>query len=255
MKRSVIMGCCCVILLGAAKVRADLMTPAYESQLEAWLGEGDLTLTHILTKATGDGLTSGDFHAAADGQGRTFTLISADLYGDGDPILIGGYNPESWDSDIGWRLSSPTDRTAFLFNLTTLTTQAQRTDVILGIDFGRFQTRNELGLGPSFGGPDTAPDYADLLVDRTLETGSTRQFAYGPPGPHFGMGAPGIDGREPSIPGDRSPFYIVALDVYSISPVPEPSSLFLWTFVAATCCVTATRVTSKRRHGLHHEST
>lgn len=255
MKRSVIMGCCCAVLLYAATVRADLMTPAYETQLEAWLGEGDLTLTHVFTKTTGDGLTSGDFHAAVDGQGRTFTLISADLYGDGDPILIGGYNPESWDSDTGWRLSSPTDRTAFLFNLTTLTTQAQRTDVILGNDFGRFQTRNELGLGPSFGGPDALPDNADLLVDRTLEAGLTRQYSYGPLGPHFGFGGPGIDGREPSNPGDAAPFFVVALDVYSISPVPEPSSLVLWTFVAATGLVTATRLAAKRRSGPQHEST
>lgn len=248
MKSTVVKWSCVALLWGAASVHADLMTPAYELQLEAWLGEGDLTLTHVFTKASGDGLTSGDFHAAANGQGRTFTLVSADLYGDGEPILIGGYNPSSWDSDSGWRLSSPTQRTALLFNLTTLTTQAQRTDVILGTDFGRFQTRNELGLGPSFGGPDTQPDYADLLVDRTLETGSTRQFAYGPPGPHFGYGAPGIDGREPSIPGDNSLFYVVALDVYRISPVPEPSSLVLWTFVAATCLLTATRVTAKSMH-------
>ncbi len=252
MKIAVWKYCWWVLLCCVAPAHADLLTPTYESQLEAWVGEGDLTFTHVFTKVTSDGLDSGHFHAAADGQGRTITLISADLYGDGDPIIIGGYNPASWDSDSGWRLSAPNERTAFLFNLTALSTQTQRQDVILGTDFGRFQTRNELGLGPSFGGPDALPNVADLLIDRTLETGSTRQFSYGPPGPHFGFGGPGIDGRDPSNPGNSSPFYVTALDVYRISSVPEPSTFVMWTLLGAASWVWAKKQWCPQRPCRHH---
>lgn len=69
-----------------------LLTPAFELQLEAWLGEGDLDFTNVYTRIAAD--DNLDFHAAADGQGRTFTLVEVVWLG--NTYVIGGYNPQSW---------------------------------------------------------------------------------------------------------------------------------------------------------------
>ena len=100
-----------------------LIDSAGLAQLETWLGEGELTLTNIFTKQSGS--TSGDFHAAADGKGRTFSVMRATAEGNGKTAIIGGYNPQSWRSPIG-RLgpffeynitTNVNDRTAFICNL------------------------------------------------------------------------------------------------------------------------------------------
>jgi hypothetical protein len=107
---------------------SELLTPAYAQQLQDWLGEGPIALTNIFTKATGD--TSADFHAAADGQGRTFSVLEVlTVNGEVATQIIGGYNPQSWSSNAGWHLS-PTnaERTAFLFNLSTTEKQDQKAD-------------------------------------------------------------------------------------------------------------------------------
>jgi hypothetical protein len=73
MKRATLMLAALALLFGGVRqAKASLLTPAYQSQLESWLGEGPLILTNIYTKQAGD--TSFDFHSAVDGQGRTFTL-------------------------------------------------------------------------------------------------------------------------------------------------------------------------------------
>ena len=76
---------------------APLLIPDYATQLEAWLGQGDLTFTKVYTKAAGH--DASDFHAATDGQGATFTLFQA-IYQD-TPYVLGGYNPQSWSSIDG----------------------------------------------------------------------------------------------------------------------------------------------------------
>jgi hypothetical protein len=59
-----------VILGGSALLDSTDLT-----KLEGWLGEGELTLTNVFTKTIGD--DGVDFHAAADGKGRTFVVLSA----------------------------------------------------------------------------------------------------------------------------------------------------------------------------------
>ena len=69
------------LLLGAgagaapAAMAQSLLDSARQDQLAGWLGEGPLSLTAIYTKAPGD--TSRDFHLAADGKGRTFSVMEA----------------------------------------------------------------------------------------------------------------------------------------------------------------------------------
>ena len=69
MKRAtLVLASLALLLSGAGRAKATLITAADQSQLESWLGEGPLTLTNIYTKKAGD--TAANFHAAVDGQGR-----------------------------------------------------------------------------------------------------------------------------------------------------------------------------------------
>src|SRR5262245_57675236 len=60
-------------------------------QLVVWLGQWCLQLTTIFS-----GIDSFSFHAAADGQGRTFTV--SDVQRGSALFRIGGYDPRSWES-------------------------------------------------------------------------------------------------------------------------------------------------------------
>jgi len=75
-----------------------LLTTAGGTQLETWLGEGSLALTSIFSHQVGDLKTSLDFHTAADGQGRTFAIMEVLGINGGPNEIIGGYNPQSWNS-------------------------------------------------------------------------------------------------------------------------------------------------------------
>ena len=72
----------------------ELLTQVQADRLGSWLGGGPITIQRVFAK--GAGSTSTDFHAAVDGQGKTFSIIEAD--GPDGVRLIGGYNPQSWDS-------------------------------------------------------------------------------------------------------------------------------------------------------------
>jgi hypothetical protein len=161
---------------GGEQARAGYLTPAYEAQLESWLGEGNLNFNLLFQKNAGDGKTSLSFHSAADGQGRTITLIKVasvrDQFGnvvEGEQF-IGGYNPQSWNSSNTYTITpNVVDRTAFLFNLTD--------DVILRQKLtseGQYQTANYSGNGPTFGGGIDLDTYGDM------EQGSAVQYSYGP---------------------------------------------------------------------------
>jgi hypothetical protein len=185
-----------------------LINTAGQSQLEAWLGQGELTLTNIFTKTTGS--TGYDFHAAANGKGKTFSLMSASE----DGITwktIGGYTPVSWYSSYNYNYSNNTqDWTAFVFNLSD--------GVKLGQTNG-YQTYNGDYYGPVFGGGH------DIYVDNNLSDGYSYGYSYGPQ-----TGQSLVDGS----------FYngvnmqIRDLEVFTIGgyiaptqPVPEPASFLL----------------------------
>jgi len=174
-------------------------------QLERWLGAGPLDLRNIYTREFGH--NSRDFHSAADGAGMTFTLlqVSNDL---GNSWIIGGYNPQSWSSSDGWH-ETPNDwqRTAFIFNYTDAQLWRQvMSDNILP-NRGIRQTYNDPNHGPTFGaGPD-------LFVNDRLNAALSWQVSYG-------GGEEGISIIDGSTGGQL--FRVDALEVYSISLVPEP---------------------------------
>ena len=149
------------------------------SQLEGYLGEGQLDITNIFTKQAGS--TATDFHAAADGQGRTFSVLhvsGTEQFQDGSTTqfskVIGGYNPQSWNSTNSYNfVSDPAQRTAFLFNLTDSTFFKENTalDPTNG-DTGTKQTYNSGLYGPTFGGGH------DLHANFLLNNGYSYAYSY-----------------------------------------------------------------------------
>jgi hypothetical protein len=183
-----------------------LLDDSRESQLERWLGAGDQRFTPLFTGVPGD--TSLDFHSAVDGKGATFTLLQVSNPA-GASWLIGAYNPQSWSSTDGFHIT-PTDaeRTAFLFNMTLPAVYRQVPATYILPSQGASQTFNAPNHGPTFGqGPD-------LLVNDRLDTALSWQVSYGDP----------LDEGKSII--DRSLgaqlFHIDALQLYAVSPVPEP---------------------------------
>jgi hypothetical protein len=194
-----------------AQSGAPPLDPTLEGQLERWLGAGDMVFANLYTRQGGPGVpgdSSLDFHAAADGRGPTFTLLRVS-----DPAgkawLVGGYNPQSWDRDDGWHVT-PRDfqRTAFLFNYTAPAVYRQVPSSFELPSQGSFQTFNASNQGPTFGaGPD-------LFVNDALDTALSWRLSYGDPA---GEGRSIIDGSV----GGRF-FAVDALEVYAVSPIPEP---------------------------------
>lgn len=198
-----------------------LLNHAGLSQLETWLGQGQLTLTNIFTKSAGS--TGYDFHAAADAKGATFVLMSASEDNGKTWKTIGGYNPLSWWSNrynnyVAYnRTANPADWTAFIFNLTD-SVKRQQSD--------QHQTYNLAELGPVFGAG------YDLVVDHWLSTGYSNGYSYG-----CGTSSNRSDCQRSIVDGSLYSGWdmkIGALEVFTVagftpSPtnVPEPGSLVL----------------------------
>jgi hypothetical protein len=191
------------IIGGSALLDADS-----HAQLERWLGAGEFNLDNVYTLHPGD--TSDAFHAGADGKGATFTLLEVTNPA-GASFLVGGYNPQGWASDEGWHETQRDwQRTAFLFNMTTPAVYRQvLSDYVLPSQ-GLRQTYNEAGYGPVFGqGPD-------LFVNDELTAALSWQLSYGNPA---NEGHSIIDG---SLNGEI--VRLDAMEVFAISPVPEPGN-------------------------------
>lgn len=179
-----------------------LVTAAGQTQLEAWLNQGGLTLTNIFTKSAGK--TSTDFHTAADGKGPTFALMSASE----DGVTwktIGGYNPLSWKSVGGYTTTATFN--GFVFNLT---------DNVKFQQINQYQTYNTTAYGPTFGGGH------DIYVNSSLNMG----YSYG--SSYVSSARSIVDGSAYT----GADMQIRALEVFAISEfvaqdVPEPASWLL----------------------------
>jgi VCBS repeat-containing protein len=184
-----------------------LINQAQANQIAGYLGEGNISLTKIFSKAAGDGKTSPQFHAAVDGQGRTITVLRV-LY-NGQEYLIGGYNPQSWNANTGYYnlTSNDADRKAFLFNLTSNFVQRQRlsNDPYCGA-CGLYQTYDNNGYGPTFGAGH------DLYVDTNLQAGYTYNYSYGQNSP-LGNNILNINNNYTGYPN----LQILGFEVFKIS--------------------------------------
>ncbi|OEZ81980.1 hypothetical protein JAB6_35700 [Janthinobacterium sp. HH104] len=189
-----------------------LLSPTYQGQLETWLGEGHLKLDAIYTKSAGD--TSLDFHKASDGKGRTFSVMEA-TNSSGKTWLVGGYNPQSWSSTDGTHVTmDDSQRTAFLFNLTSGFMLPQLKQYFNGDGIGKDQTYNQANYGPTFG-------YGhDLYVPQDLtHGGSSFLYTYN----YLGQPSTGVSLLDGSI-WHSNDVTFGAIQVFSISAVPEPAT-------------------------------
>ncbi|GAB2872894.1 hypothetical protein GCM10027277_47710 [Pseudoduganella ginsengisoli] len=203
-------------LLAVLPAHASLITTADQAQLSSWLGEGPLSLNLLFEKTPGK--TAADFHAAADGKGRTFTVMQA--YGvDGRSWLIGGYNPQSWSSKGGFNMTpDEADRVGFLFNLTKGVV-FQQLPALAGDDFGAMQTVNEALMGPTFGAG------FDLAVPFDLTNGGSSALLSYNDGIHHQNPFTSLLDNTPytGTPNLR----IGAMEVYTVNLVPEPGTAWL----------------------------
>lgn len=209
--------------LGVANAKASsvvvggtgLLTQSGVDQLATWLGEGDIQLTNVFTHTKSDSKTSYDFHTAADGKGRTFTVAEVTSVGGvSTSIIVGGYNPLSWNSSGNYNINpGNAGRTAFLYNLTSLFTLGQQ-PVSGNGDPGQYQTLNQ--NGPSaFAGPTFGAGY-DFGIDWTLNAGKAFQYSYG---------ANGTGGQNIVDATGVSTLTFDKLDVFTIANVaPLPST-------------------------------
>lgn len=184
-----------------------LLDAGKADQLGRWLGAGDINLRKLYSRAPGD--SSLAFHGAADGKGPTFTLLAVSNPA-GNTYLVGGYDPQSWSSSDGWH-ETPLDwqRSAFLFNMTTPAVYRQILSTYVLPSQGLRQTFNDASLGPVFGsGPD-------LYVDDKLTGSISWQVSYGNPSEE------GLSIIDRSRGGEN--VRVDALEVFAVSPVPEPA--------------------------------
>jgi hypothetical protein len=196
-----------------------LLNQSYLDTLENWLGQGDFKLTNIYTKAPGD--IGVDFHAAADGKGPTFAVMSAQA-SDGSWKTVGGYNPISWDSSGQPHFTpDPADWNAFIFNLSDSVLRRQST---VG------QTTNRAFDGPFFG---TIPLGPDLGVGADLSSAYSWGWSYGDAF-NAATGTVGSDYQRSIIDGtiNAGAFGVplAMLEVFSVSQIaaiPEPETVTL----------------------------
>ncbi|WP_332854354.1 PEP_CTERM-anchored TLD domain-containing protein [Duganella sp. S19_KUP01_CR8] len=188
-----------------------LLSAADQAQLGSWLGEGQIKLTNIYTKAAGD--TSVEFHAAVDGKGRTFAVMEA-TNEHGQTWLVGGYDPQSWSTKGSFNITAnQSDRTGFLFNLTN-GSKHQQTPKTYSLDtLGSYQTFNHIDYGPTFGAGN------DLYVGKDMTHGLSLMYSYiDENGVNFYTSL--LDGSPYAGPNVT----YGAIQVYSIAAVPEPAT-------------------------------
>lgn len=211
-----------------------LMTQDHADKLQIWLGKGEIQLTNIYSKKSGD--FASHFHSAVDGKGPTITLVElletqtaigySSTWANGKTIslsqqVVGGYNPQSWLSNNFYQTASSSSNRAFLFNLTSNEQFVLRADAP-----GEIETFNFAHSGPTFGMGH------DLSILGELNLGGFKGFSYGPnplSGSHQSIVMTN-DSDEASI-NQVSAVPIGRIEVYSISgvaAVPEPATMVLW---------------------------
>ncbi|RFP09605.1 MULTISPECIES: PEP_CTERM-anchored TLD domain-containing protein [unclassified Duganella] len=195
----------------SAHADTSLLNASDKAQLAAWLGQGQIKLTSIYTKGAGD--TSANFHAAVDGKGRTFAVMEAHN-ASGQTWLVGGYNPQSWSVKGDYNVTVPqADRTAFLFNLTSGVMHLQTPKNYALDSVGSYQTYNDIHYGPTFGYGN------DLYVGADLTHGESLMYSY--------VDDTGSNAYTSLLDGShyvRANVTYGAMQVYSITAVPEPGS-------------------------------
>ncbi|MBA5690075.1 PEP_CTERM-anchored TLD domain-containing protein [Rugamonas apoptosis] len=225
-----------MLLDAHASAATSLLSTENEHQLAAWLGRGSIAFNNIYTKALGD--TALDFHRAVDGKGATFSVMEASN-GSGQTWLIGGYNPQSWQSTGGYNMTyDNAARTSFLFNLTRSEIHRQTPQSPIYDTVGAYQAYNGANMGPTFG------IGRDLFVPYNLTTNGV-SLLYSYIDPAVGNFYTSIlDGGPYTGPNVT----FGAIQVFTISAVPEPASALM--LVAGLGLMAAVRRRQARAPGM-----
>ncbi len=234
-----------------------ILTTAAETQIEAWLGAGDLDFRNIFTKGSPSDTTL-DWHQAVDGRGATVSLLSV-TDSAGAAYVIGGYNPQSWDSLGAYHMTvADADRTAFIFNLTTNVLLAQKAanyddaNCSQGAgapNCGKYQTYNYALYGPTFGAGHDLNVGFDLNSNSEtgyLNVGYEEAYSYGPSLVYYdGRGLLPQNSSRCGATCGFDAFTINGLETYTFAPatpVPEPSTLMLLAAGLASVILSGRRV-------------
>jgi len=199
----------------AAHADVGLLTAADEQRLASWLGESHVSLKNVFTKQAGS--TAADFHASADGKGRTIVVMEATNKA-GQSFLLGGYNPQAWASSGGYSMTDPdSSRTAFLFNLSTGRIHRQMLNVSNVEALGSYQALNEAGIGPTFGWGH------DLQMSGDLTTGYSLLYSYA----DASLSDMNLSIADGLAYRGMDDLHYGRVEVYTISAVPEPAQVLL----------------------------
>jgi hypothetical protein len=184
------------------------------SQMQQWLGTGDLDFTNIWSGSADPATASADWHAAVDGAGPTVSIYEATIH-DGTTAYIGGYTANSWGVH-----QYANDPTAFIFNLTTLEKQIQ---IDNSSPCSRYTLVNRLAsfgcghdLGDSMGGYTYSYSY-DISQGQISIAGDSGQ----------GNGDTGTHYTHVTLTGLQTYTFDVA-DAPATGAVPEPSVIALF---------------------------
>lgn len=181
---------------GVVTNETELLSGSDHAQLSEWLGS-NFDLTRIFAKGI-DGSTGQDWHAAVDGKGANFTVMEI-IDNDTDEVrVIGGYNSNSWSSELNWTFSVDN----FLFNLSD------------GLVFEKNNRYTDGGYG-AFNHPDHGPRFGgghDLFVGFDLTTGYANiGHTYGDREQYR------LDSYRESFAGSYSNWTIGAYETYTLS--------------------------------------
>ena len=196
-----------------------LLDDSSASQLENWLGQGDLNWNSIWYGETG--VASTDWHNAVDGVSNTVSIYNVTHLSQN--YLIGGYNANAWSSTRGWEHDFDGTWDNFIFNLTT-NVKAQTLDPHQNFSVGQYATYNHPDYFATFGGG------FDLTSNATGVLGSGTGYAV-----HYGTYVGEINSSQGNIvTGVKgvAQFQVNSLETFTFSSataVPEPSTLAIFT--------------------------
>jgi len=187
-------------------INSKLLDQSNATQLEAWIGKGDLDWQSIWYGETG--ASSAAWHATVDGVTETVSLY--DISYAGNNYLVGGYTDIAWNSNLTNPYQNDFDGNVdtFIFNLTSRVKQ-DNTYSIWPAGYGL--TYSRIHEFASFGGGGDLWAFDGLHVGFALPTGT------------FSDGNNIVTGTA-----ERVDFSINALETFTFTRVPEPTSAVLF---------------------------
>jgi len=190
-----------------------LLDDANATQLESWIGQGDLDWESVWYGASGEEARVSSWHEAVDGVGATVSIYS--LSYQGDSFLVGGYTQADWGAPLGYQVTD--DESSFIFNLGSNEMFAVDTEAV---------SKGEIYANPFFfatfgrgfdlyGGTTTLGQSLGYSFDRSYSMG------------------PLNGGQLVGVPFDEDNLQINALETFTfasattVTSIPEPGMFVL----------------------------